>query len=422
MEAEYRASKVEQAIRYHRIGAPLGALVYLSYAAWDRLLNPEASALVFEMRCLGLLLIGLFYLATYTHFFRRHEQLVTGSLALVFGVILVWSLQIMGLLASGIVNIALVLMIFSALFRLRSTAALISSLGIAAFTHQLMRRSSLPASSLAISDIQLVGGLMVAVAFARLNESYDRRNFELEVQLRREQERTAHLADEARAANEARIRWLERLAGFLRHELKNHLVGVRTSIELARRTSADQKDEPHLRRATRSTDVMLRLLAAATEATSLEAALRTDAFSRVDLGALVVERCADFEPVADGRELRVSANGTVAVLGDPARLVQLLDKLLGNACDHGAAGSPIRVRVAVEDSRAVLEVQNEGGLPTDRNQLFEPFHSQVVGASSENLGIGLYVARIVAESHGGTISAGEPAPGEVVIRVELPLT
>jgi signal transduction histidine kinase len=375
---------------------------------------------VFKIRCLGVLLIGLYYAATYTDFYRRHEQLTTGCLALFFGVSLVWAEHVTGYLTDSLANIALILVIFPTAFRLRSTAALISSLGTVIFTRYLTTTESLPANLVFANDLQLGGGVIVSVVFAWLNEFYNRRTFELEVRLERQKEQTGELADQVRAAKEERTRWLESLAGFLRHELKNQLVGIRTSIDLAKRTIDDQKGEPYLSRAHRSTDVMQRLLAAATEATTLEAALSTKEFSRVNLAALVLERCGEFEPIAGTRELLVSAGEPVAVRGDHARLVQLLDKLLGNACDHGGVGSPIRVRVAASGPRAALEVQNEGVLPTDRSHLFEPFESHARGARCENLGIGLYVAKLIAESHGGTISAQEPSPGQVVMRVELP--
>jgi signal transduction histidine kinase len=422
VEAQYRDREAEQTIRYHRIGAPLGAALYLTSSAWYLVMSPATAAWVFKTRFFGVLLIAVFYLVTYTKVYRRYDQRITGCLALLFGISMVSTYRDTDLLIHDVAYVALLLIIFSMAFRLRATAVLISSLGIVAFTHRLLATESLPPNVLLADDFQLVGGLMVAVAFAWLNESHRRRTFELEVGLGQEQQRSADLADQVRSAKEERSRWLEQLAGFLRHELKNQLVGIRTSIDLAKRTIADQKGEPYLSRAHRSAEVMEHLIAAATEATSLEAAVSTDKFVPIDLTGLVRERCTDFEPIAGNRPILVSANETVAVRGDNARLVQLLDKLLGNACDHGSAGAPIHIRVATSGRLAVLEVQNEGALPNDRSHLFEPFHSPPRETTkSQNLGIGLYIANRIAKSHGGTISVVEESRGGVVVRVELPL-
>lgn len=423
LEAKFQVREIEQGIRYHRIALPLGALLYLSYAAWDRVLSPTTADLVLKIRLVGVLVLALFYLGTYSNFHRRHEQFLGGCLALFFGVNVAWILRVneLGFTTNGVAGILIVLMIFSTAFRLRYTAALFSSVGTVVFTHLMMVQESLAYELVFANDVHLVAGTVVAVVFTWLNEFHSRRTFELEYNLVEQQRRAADLADQVRDANEARIRWLERFAGFLRHELKNQLVGIRTSIELAKLKSPGDEEAPYLGRAQRSADVMQRLLAAATEATSLEAALNTHESAPVDLAALVRERCTDFESDAGARMLPVSASGPVVVRGDEARLIQLLDKLLVNACEHGVSGSAIGVRVAIAGPRAVLEVQNEGDLPPDRSSLFEPFHSQARGASaSENLGIGLYVAKLIAESHGGTISAQQLAPGSVLMRVELP--
>lgn len=425
LEAKYRVRDTDQAIRYHRIAAPLGAFLYLGYAAWDLVLSPSTAESILMIRLGGALVLGLFFLATYTEVYRRHERFLTGCLALFFGTNVAWILRVnqLGFATNGVAGILVVLMIFATAFRLRPTAALLSSLGTCVFAHWLMVDEGLSNRLVLANDVHLAAGTIIGIVFTWLNEFYNRRTFVLEFQLVEQQRRTNELAEQVRAATETRIQWLERFAGFLRHELKNQLVGIRSSIDLAKRTSSTgQLGEPYLSRAHHSAEVMQRLLSAATEAASLEAALTTHEFDRIDLATIVRERCAEFQAVVGARSVHVFADEAVGVSGDEARLVQLLDKLLSNACDHGTVGSPITVRVAATNAQAILELNNEGKLPADTSRLFEPFHSEARGPSaSENLGIGLYVAKLIVESHGGTILAEQSASNEVSLRVELPL-
>ncbi|MGE3857284.1 MAG: PAS domain-containing protein [Dehalococcoidia bacterium] len=104
------------------------------------------------------------------------------------------------------------------------------------------------------------------------------------------------------------------------------------------------------------------------------------------------------------------------VLLDPNRLRQVLANLLDNAVKYSPAGGDVHVRLREEDGGILLEVRDSGiGLPPDAlESIFTPF-SRAANAARENipgLGLGLYVARRIAEQHGGRLwadSAGEGA-------------
>jgi len=118
----------------------------------------------------------------------------------------------------------------------------------------------------------------------------------------------------------------------------------------------------------------------------------------------------------------------------PDAIAQMLDKLVQNAVDFATPETPIVVRVSREaktnskmrDLRkrdvVVLSVADTGpALPTDTSTLFESMISIRAAAQKDgHLGLGLYIARLVAEFHGGTISASNLADGSgVVMSVEL---
>jgi signal transduction histidine kinase len=97
--------------------------------------------------------------------------------------------------------------------------------------------------------------------------------------------------------------------------------------------------------------------------------------------------------------------------GSPDSLAQMLDKLVENAHDFATPGTPIRIALAA-DGR--LRVENEGPpLPESiRDSLFDSMTSLRTerGGATPHLGLGLYVARLIAEFHGGALAA-ENLPG-----------
>lgn len=215
-------------------------------------------------------------------------------------------------------------------------------------------------------------------------------------------EREASLQTSILAEREHRLTWLESLAGFLKHELRNQLTGVDTSLALL--ASDASRSEEYLTRARTSIEVMRQLVATATEATSLEAAISETSLEPIELSDLVDQRVSAFLDEGHGRRLEARVMGGVSVLGSEPRLIQLLDKLLENAVAHSSASSEIRLSLTISNGLAVLAVENQGSaLPSEPERLFEPFVSEAKGR--QNLGLGLFVVRRITELHAGRVRA-----------------
>jgi dedicated sortase system histidine kinase len=219
--------------------------------------------------------------------------------------------------------------------------------------------------------------------------------------------------------------YLESMAGRLSHELRTPIAVVRSSLENLKLGGGD--GALYIERAEQGLARLGRILERMTEASRLEQSLRSVEHSRYDLAA-VVRGCVEGYRVAYPQAafaLELPAR-RVEVGGAPDLAAQLLDKLVENAVDFSRGGAPVRVALEESAGTATLTVSNKGPLLPDRmrTRLFESMISvrDASGTATPHLGLGLYVARLIAEFHGGTIAASNLVAGDgVVVGVRLPL-
>ncbi|MGW7681023.1 ATP-binding protein [Kribbella sp. NPDC054772] len=137
-----------------------------------------------------------------------------------------------------------------------------------------------------------------------------------------------------------------------------------------------------------------------------------------DLVAAEIQRLRSSAP-----ELKVTGDvRPVRVVGDPARLSQVLRNLVDNAAR--AAHSTVRLTTAEENGSAIITVEDDGdGIPEeDRQRVFERFvrldtsRSRASGGS----GLGLSIAREITRAHHGTIALTPSSSGGTTATVTLP--
>ena len=228
-------------------------------------------------------------------------------------------------------------------------------------------------------------------------------------------QRLAQFQETARRTE--RLRLLGQVSGGLAHQLRNGLAGARLAVQLFARECAGRVD-------TSALDVALRQM------TLLETHLKRF----LDLGrqgpsrsepcsltALVGQAVELLRPQCQhtGIDLRWKPPaGAAAVSGDAGQLAQLILNVLGNAVEAAGPGGSVEADVTTSDGGTiVLEVRDSGPGPSTEvaERLFEPF----VTGKPEGVGLGLAVARQVAEAHGGRIS-WRREEGRTCFRVELP--
>jgi dedicated sortase system histidine kinase len=229
----------------------------------------------------------------------------------------------------------------------------------------------------------------------------------------------------ARLADSAAHR--EQLANRLSHELRTPIAVVRSSLENLQGDVVASDARVYLERAQGGLDRLAQILTRMSEATRLEQSIHDADFERFDLVALT-RGCVDGYRTAYAKRTFIldAAATEIALNGAPDLVAQMLDKLVANAVEFGAPERPIVVRVERATDRALLSVSNDGPLLPEamRDRLFESMVSVRDEAkrdgASPHLGLGLYIVRLIAELHAGSVRADNRADGSgVVVTVAL---
>ena len=225
-----------------------------------------------------------------------------------------------------------------------------------------------------------------------------------------------------------RIDAVESFAADVAHEIKNPLASLRSAIE-----SLAKVEDPELRRqlndiASHDVRRIDRLVSDISDASRIDAELSRATFERIDLAALTSNIIGSREDRSEneGRAISFEASrGTYCVMGEPARLERVIENLLDNAVSFSPPDGAVEVELERQDGWITLAVADHGpGIPEDRReQVFQRFHSLRPEAEDfgNHSGLGLAIARSIAEAHDGTLSATSRRDGEAGARIELGL-
>ena len=213
--------------------------------------------------------------------------------------------------------------------------------------------------------------------------------------------------------------YLESMSSRLSHELRTPLAVVRSSLENLGAQPLPDEARVYMERAEAGLQRLSRILSRMSEATRLEQSLATTERERFDLRALVTECGNGYRMAYPGHAFEVVLPAAPTLARGAGDLVaQMLDKLVENAVDFSLAAAPVRIGLTRHGDTAELSVTNRGPcLPVElQGHLFASMVSgRKGGAGGEpHLGLGLFVARMIAEFHGGNIRAENLAGGDGV--------
>ncbi|MDH5241168.1 MAG: ATP-binding protein [Gammaproteobacteria bacterium] len=216
--------------------------------------------------------------------------------------------------------------------------------------------------------------------------------------------------------------YLRTLASKLSHELRTPLAIVTSSLENLEHESLSESSAGYTARAREGADRLRRILSAMSEASRVEESMANFEAESFDFRKALSSTIDAYRDVYAERTFNLDCSSpSVPAKGSPELLIQMLDKLVDNAVGFSSVGDTINIGLDVAGENLLLSVTNPGPPLPDRmrSQLFDSMVSVRGAEGSRHLGLGLYVAKLIAEGHGGSISA-ENVDGGVRFEVRLP--
>ena len=220
--------------------------------------------------------------------------------------------------------------------------------------------------------------------------------------------------------------YLQTLAGKLSHELKTPLAITRSSLDNLASQELNAGSRRFLDRALEGLDRQAAIVRAMSEASRLEASIRVAEWEEIDLRSLV-EHCAEaYRSVHPGRRLDIELPGEPASLTcAPELLAQALDKLVDNAVSLTGDQDVVSLVLSSDSGQYQISVRNTGTrLPEEfQERLFDSLVSvREKRGAAPHLGLGLYIVRLVAATHNGSVEARNlPAEDGVEFTISLPV-
>jgi signal transduction histidine kinase/CheY-like chemotaxis protein len=224
-----------------------------------------------------------------------------------------------------------------------------------------------------------------------------------EIRLQHQLAEAAHIAGEA---NRTKTEFLSRVS----HELRTPLQGVLGFVQLIQLNPRDPDTPRYLELAVQAGEQMVRLISELQEITRIEEGHVDLSMGAVNLSAVIEDVMMMFETEAAARGITLRTEGlqVPAVLAsDRRRVHQILANLVSNAIKYNSEGGELGIRVDLDGPRITVSVSDTGrGLSEDQlTRMFTPFDR--LGAETSEVtghGIGLVVARQLAEALGGRLS------------------
>jgi signal transduction histidine kinase/CheY-like chemotaxis protein len=315
------------------------------------------------------------------------------------------------------------------------TATLVLGSAIVSIVATLKGRGPFVTTSMDSSLLQVtlfmavvsVTGLFLGAATAERNRAERRRAADY-ARLRLSEERLARQAEELAAADRRKDEFL----AVLGHELRNPLAPLQNAVELLALGGSDAAILVRTRGLMeRQLHHLVRLVDDLLDVARIRSGKIVLELETLPLASMIASAVELARPHIDSRRHQLDVyvpEEPVWIHADRTRLPQLLANLLNNAAKYSSDGGHITVRAGTDTQAGLAEVRVSdtgiGMTPEALANVFELF-AQAAGpehAVQGGLGVGLSLARSIAELHGGTLVASSAGPGkgsEFLLRLPL---
>lgn len=249
---------------------------------------------------------------------------------------------------------------------------------------------------------------------------------EREVEVPRMQERSDEIGLLARAVSDMtaalrhRIDAVESFAADVAHEIKNPLASLRSATESLPKIKDRELHAQLVDIAAHDVKRIDRLVTEISEASRVDAEISRARFERVDMAVLFVNIIATRKNRGDNAGCRVELQhdgSDCSVMGVVLQIERIAENLLDNAVSFSPEGGLVRVTVsATREGRVISSVcdQGPGIAKAKREKVFRRFHSDrpEEHGFGNHSGLGLNIARTIAEAHDGTLFVADMPEGE----------
>ncbi len=216
--------------------------------------------------------------------------------------------------------------------------------------------------------------------------------------------------------------YLRTVASKLSHELRTPLTIVNSSLENLEHEPLSAEAAKYTARARDGAQRLKNILSSMSESNRVEELMQNAEPEIFDIHKALASATTAYAGVWPKRRFRFDTKLQDArYAGSPEMIMQMLDKLVDNAVGFSNAENEIVIELTEDDSHYRISVFNPGPpLPERmRFQLFDSMVSVRKDDAGEHLGLGLHIAKLIVEGHGGTISAENTNEG-VVFHALLP--
>lgn len=212
------------------------------------------------------------------------------------------------------------------------------------------------------------------------------------------------------------------------HELRSPVAALALQVQLAERAQTDAARAAALAELKRGITRAGRLVQQLLDLARLEPGVTSEPQAPVDLAQLVREVIAEFAVRADtlGVDLGADAPASLVVQGAASELRSLIANLVDNALRYAPSQSSVTVSLRDTGGEVALAVEDAGpGIPREQRERVLRRFQRLPGDSTAGSGLGLPIAKAIAERHRGTLTLAETRPGReppgLSVHVRLPM-